>query len=272
MRIPKQLVGAGYALAAVGLGIVLVQPTGGQAPAGYKGPRLANGKPDLNGVWQTNNAANWDLEPHPGAPSPVLAFGAAGAVQPGLGVIVGDEIPYLPAARGKKEENARNWLTADPEVKCYLPGVPRATYIGHPFQILQSNDFVLIGYQYASTSRSIPLRPRTEEAPVNTWMGDSVGRWDGDTLVVNSESFNDETWFDRAGNYHSDALRVTERYTPVDGNIIQYEATIEDPKVFSRPWTIRMPIYRRVEPNIQLLEFKCVEYVEELMYGHLKKR
>jgi hypothetical protein len=272
MRISKQLVGAGYALAAVGLGIVLVQPTAGQAPSGYQGPRLADGKPDLNGVWQTMNAANWDLEPHNGAPSPVLAFGAAGAVQPGLGVVDGDEIPYLPGARAKQEENARNWLTADPEVKCYLPGVPRATYIGHPFQIVQSHDFVLIGYQYASASRSIPLRARTEEAPVNTWMGDSVGRWEGDTLVVDSESFNDETWFDRAGNYHSDALRVIERYTPADANLIQYEATIEDPTVFSRPWTIRMPIYRRVEPNIQLMEFKCVEFVEELMYGHLKKR
>ena len=272
MRIPKQLAVFALALGGVALGLVLAQPTAGQAPSGYNGPRLADGKPNLNGIWQTMNAANWNLEPHAAAASPVLALGAAFAVPPGLGVVVGNEIPYLPAARAKKDENARNWLTADPEVKCYLPGVPRATYIGHPFQIVQSRNVVLIAYQFASASRSIPLKERTQEAPVSTWMGDPVGRWEGDTLVVDSESFNDQTWFDRAGNYHSDALRVVERYTPVDANIIQYEATMTDPNVFSRAWTIRMPIYRHVEENAQLIEFKCVEFVEELMYGHLKKR
>jgi hypothetical protein len=272
MRISRHLAGFAIAMGAVVFGLLLVKPTAGQAPVAYRGPRLADGKPNLNGVWQTINTANWNLEAHGGAPSPVLALGAAGAIPPGLGVVAGDEIPYLPGARAKKEENAKNWLTADPEIKCYLPGVPRATYIGHPFQIVQSRDVVLIAYQFASASRTIPLRERTAEAPVDTWMGDSVGRWDGDTLVVDTRSFNDQTWFDRAGNYHSEALRVVERYTPIDGNIFQYEATIEDPKVFSRPWTISMPVYRRVDKNAQLIEFKCVEFVEELMYGHLKKK
>ena len=267
---------AGWLIVATGLAVILsaVRPAVGQPPTGRASgvARMPDGKPNLNGIWQTLSTANWDLEPHAAAPSPVLALGAAGAIPPGLGVVQGGPIPYLPEALNRKKENAKNWLIADPEVKCYLPGVPRATYKPHPFQIVQSRNVILIAYQYASASRTIPLKARTEEAAVDTWMGDSVGRWDGDTLVVDSESFNDSTWFDRAGNYHSGALRVVERYTPIDANIIQYEATIEDPKVFSRPWTIRMPIYRHVETNAQLIEFKCVEFVEELMYGHLRKK
>ena len=265
--VASMLVVAG-AVAAI---VVAVQPTEGQGRA-YRGPRTADGKPNLNGIWQTMNTANWNLQTHAAGPSAVIALGAVGAVPPGMGVVEGEEIPYLPAARAKKDENQKNWLTADPQIKCYLPGVPRATYAGHPFQIVQSPKVVLIAYQYASASRSIPMRARTEEAPVDTWMGDSVGRWDGDTLVVDAKSFNDQSWFDHAGNYHSDALHVVERYTPVDGNLINYEATIEDPKVFSRPWKISMPLYRHVEKNAQLIEFKCVEFVEELMYGHLRKK
>jgi hypothetical protein len=272
----KRLVGFVLVLGALAVLFAVVRPTAGQAPAGvqqaFRGPRTPDGKPNLNGIWQTLNTANWNLEAHQAAPSPVLALGAAGAIPPGPGVVEGDEIPYLPPALAKKRENAKNWLTADPEVKCYLPGVPRATYMPHPFQIVQSRDVLLIAYQYASASRSIPIKARTEEAPVDTWMGDSVGRWDGDTLVVDTKSFNDQSWFDRAGNHHSDALHVVERYTPIDANIINYEAMIEDPKVFSRPWKISMPIYRHVEKNAQLIEFKCVEFVEELMYGHLKKK
>jgi hypothetical protein len=262
------LLGAMVAIA----GAAVLRPTNGEAQAGAAFPRLSDGRPDLNGIWQALNEANWDLEPHAAAPAAVLEMGAAGAIPPGLGVVEGGTIPYLPGARARKEENARNWLRADPEVKCYQPGVPRATYMPHPFQIVQSRDVILIAYQYASAARTIPIGRRPYEPAVDTWMGDSVGRWNGDTLVVEAEAFNDRTWFDRAGNYHSEALRVVERYTPIDRNIIQYEATITDPKVFSRPWTISMPIYRRVEKNAQLIEFKCVEFVEELMYGHLKKR
>jgi hypothetical protein len=249
--------------------------TSGQGPApvqGSIGPRTPDGKPNLNGIWQALNTANWDLEPHHARPSPMLAFGAAGAVPPGPGVVEGDEIPYQPWAAAKKKENAANWLTADPEVKCYLPGVPRATYMPFPFQIVQTPNTIVIAYEYANASRVIPIANEKEESPADMWMGDSLGRWDGDTLVVDVKSFNDRTWFDRAGNFHSEALHVIERYTPIDANAINYEATIEDPKVFTRPWKITMPLYRRLEKNAQLLEFKCVEFVEELMYGHLRKR
>ena len=252
---------------------VTIRPSAGQAPAAgaYRGPRTPDGKPNLNGIWQTLSTANWDLQAHAAAPSPVIALGAVGAVPPGPGVVEGNEIPYKPAALAKKKENAANWLTADPEIKCYLPGVPRATYLPHPFQIIQSPQNVLIAYQFGDAHRLIPVMIRKEDAPIDSWMGDSVAKWEGDTLVVDAKSFNDQTWFDRAGNYHSDALHVIERYTPVDANTINYEATIEDPNVFTRPWKISMPIHRLVGKNAQLMEFKCVEFAEELMYGHLRK-
>jgi hypothetical protein len=242
----------------------------GQAPA-YKAARTADGKPNLNGIWQANTTANFDLEPHPAKPSPVIAFGAAGAIPAGLGVVDGDTIPYKPEALAKKKANGENWLTLDPEVKCFMPGVPRATYMPFPFQIVQTPTAVLIAYEFASASRVIDMTGPVE-TPVDSWMGYSVGKWDGDTLVVDVKGFNDQTWFDRAGNYHSEALHVVERYTPTSPNTLQYEATIEDPNVFTRPWKISLPLYRRIEKNAQLLEFKCVEFVEELMYGHLRKQ
>ena len=242
----------------------------GQARA-YRAPRTPDGKPNLNGIWQAMNSANWDLQDHAARPSPVVAMGALGAIPGGLGVVEGGEIPYLPAAAAKKKENFDNWLTRDPIVKCYLPGVPRATYMPFPFQIVQTPDAVLIAYEFASASRTVYMNGK-ETSPIDTWMGWSNGRWEGETLVVDVTSFNDQTWFDTAGNYHSDALHVVERYTPTGPDHLMYEATIEDKNVFSRPWKIRMPLYRRIEPRAQLLEFKCVEFVEELMYGHLRKR
>jgi hypothetical protein len=236
----------------------------------YRAPRTHDGKPDLNGIWQANNSANWDLESHAARPSPVLSLGAAGAVPASLGVVEGDEIPYKPEALAKKKENAQKWLTLDPEVKCYLPGVPRATYMPFPFQIVQTPAAILMAYEFASASRVISMTGPVE-APIDAWMGYSAGRWDGDTLVVDVKGFNDQTWFDRAGNFHSDQLHVVERYTPISQDALMYEATIEDPQVFTRPWKISMPLYRRLEKNAALLEFKCVEFVEELMYGHLRK-
>jgi hypothetical protein len=202
----------------------------------------------------------------------VLELGAIAAVPAGLSVVEGNEIPYQPWAAAKKKENYENWLTRDPEVKCYLPGIPRATYMPYPFQIVQThNNDILMAYEYASASRIIKMG-KTEPPPVDTWMGQSAGRWDGDTLVVDTIGFNDQTWFDRAGNFHSDALHVIERFTPKTPDLVDYEVTIEDPKVFTRPWKIQMPLYRRQGQNAQLLEFKCVEFVEELMYGHLRKK
>ena len=247
-----------------------VMATASQAEA-YKAPRTADGKPDLNGIWQALNTANWDIQEHAARPGQVVALGAVGAVPAGLGVVEGNEIPYLPAAAAKKTENFENRLTADPEIKCYLPGVPRAAYMPYPFQIVQTPNYILMAYEYAGATRTIYM-DKAPPSPADSWMGHSVGHWDGDTLVVDVTSLNDQTWFDRAGNFHSDALHVVERYTPLSPGALAYEATIEDPKVFSRPWKMSMPIYRHLEKNAQLLEFKCVEFAEELMYGHLRKQ
>ncbi|MBM3778289.1 MAG: hypothetical protein FJW23_08620 [Acidimicrobiia bacterium] len=242
---------------------------GAQSPS-YRAPRTADGKPSLDGIWQAINTANWDLEPHAARPGPLVPLGAAGAVPAGQGVVKGGEIPYQPWALAKRQEHRQNWLALDPEVRCYLPGVPRATYMPFPFRIIQGADTIIVAYEYASAVRTIAMTG-AGDPPADAWMGWSQGRWEGETLVVDVRGFTDRTWFDRAGNFHSEALRVVERYTRTGPDAIQYEATIEDPKVFTRPWTIVMPLYRRLEPDVQLLEFKCVEFVEELMYGHLKK-
>jgi hypothetical protein len=261
--------GAGVVLASVVLGLVAACSTA--SPQAYRAPRTPDGAPDLSGIWQSNNTANWDLEAHAASKGPVFALGAAFSVPPGLGVVAGDGvIPYLPDALAKKKANGESWTTLDPEVKCYMPGIPRATYMPFPFQIVQAADHILMTYEFASASRVVRMNSK-EQSPAPAWMGWSIGRWDGETLVIEVTDHMEETWFDRAGNHHSDALKVTERYSAVDANTLQYEATIEDPKVFSRPWTISMPLYRRREPDIQLMEYKCVEFAEELMYGHLRK-
>jgi len=242
-------------------------------------PRTPDGRPDLNGVWQALSTANFDLEDHGSGPSPVLLMGALGATPPGESVVDGGRIPYRPEALAKRNENRKNavpgtpgrHLQADPELNCFLPGVPRATYLPHPFQIFQSSTVIWMVYQYSYARREIPLGAPTE-APYESWMGWSNGRWEGDTLVVDVTGFNGETWFDRSGNYHSDALRVVERYTPIGAYHLMYEATIEDPKTFTRPWTISMPLYRRIDRNVRLLEFKCPELVEELHMGEYRKR
>jgi len=254
-------------MAALWVGAV---PTIGQAQT-YKAPRTADGKPDLNGIWEALNTANWDIQDHAARAGPMVALGAAFSVPAGLGVVEGNEIPYLPAAAAKKKENAEHWLAADPEIKCYLPGVPRATYMPYPFQIIQTPHYILMAYEFAAASRTIYMNS-SQKSPNDTWMGWSVGHWEGDTLVVDVTSFNDQTWFDRAGNFHSDGLHVVERYTRISPDALDYEVTLEDPKVFSRPWKMRMPLYRRLEKNAQLLEYKCVEFAEELMYGPLRKQ
>ena len=278
------------ALAAAAVGAVIatsITQTAGQAPAAR--PASIEGKPNLSGIWQANNEANWDLQAHAALPgavtqqgiyaydyarvpaAPVLALGAGGAVPGALGVVQGDgQIPYKPEALRIKQANAEHWIDRDPEIKCYLPGVPRATYMPYPFQITQSTNKIHIGYEFSNAARTIHL-DKVEGPPDDAWMGHSVGRWDGDTLVVDVTNFNDRTWLDRAGNYHSDALHLVERFRLMSPDIIWYEATIEDPKVFTRPWRIAMPLYRRVEPNMQLLEYQCIPFVEEFLYGNLRK-
>ncbi len=250
--------------------------------ADFEPPRLSNGNPDLNGIWQALGSAHYDIEPHtarhamalregPQGPLPaaeVVHLGAVGAVPGSMGIIAGGgRIPYTPEARALKEENHANWLERDPEIKCYMPGVPRATYMPFPFQIFQNEDNVFIAYEFAGAVRDIYLQD-VGPAETDAWMGQSVGRWEGDTLVVEVTGQNDQTWFDRAGSHHSNQLVVTESYTLVSPNHIQYEATMEDPMVFTEPWTIRLPLYRRVDEGARLMDFKCVEFVEELVFGH----
>jgi hypothetical protein len=248
-------------------------PASPAAPAAaqtYRAPRTADGRPNLNGIWQALNEANWDLEPHAAAQGPVYALGAQFSIVPGIGVVDGGTIPYKPEALAKKKENFANRLKADPEIKCYMGGVPRSTYLPYPFQIIQGKDTVMMAYTFAGAVRIINMGKPTE-APTDSWMGWSNGRWEGETLVVDVTGLNDQTWFDRAGNYHSDALHVVERYTPRSADTLMYEATIEDKNVFTRPWKISMPLYRRVERNAQLMEYKCPEFAEEALYGHLRK-
>jgi hypothetical protein len=250
----------------------------------YRVPRLTNGRPDFNGIWQVLNTANYDIEAHMARPAmalrtgpygpvpaaPVLALGAIGAVPPGMGVVEGGALPYRPEALTRRTENQEKWLSQDPEIRCYLPGVPRATYMPYPFQILQSANTFFIAYEYAGAVRDILFKD-PGPPPVESWMGQSVGRWEGDTLVVDVTGFNDRTWFDRSGNHHSEELHVVERYTRTSPDVMWYEATIEDPKVFTRAWKMSMPLYRRQEKNAQLMDFKCVEFVEELIYGQWRK-
>jgi hypothetical protein len=218
--------------------------------AGQAMPRTADGKPDLSGFWQAVNTAAWDLLPHPAEPD----------VPAGLGVVDGGAIPYTAAAAAKQRDNHANRAMLDPAGKCWLPGVPRATYMGFPFQIVQTPAQTSILYEYAHAVRNIYMNSQHPRGPIEWWMGDSRGRWEGDTLVVDVVHFNDRTWFDKAGNHHSEQLHVVERYTPVGLNHIDYEATIEDPEVFTRPWKISMPLYRRVDSNMQLLEYECYQF------------
>jgi hypothetical protein len=249
----------------------------------YEPSRLPGGRPDLNGIWQALNEANFDLEAHTARPAmslragpygslptpKVLYLGAVGAVPGGLGVVEGGAIPYRPEALAIRAENQANWIDRDPEIKCYLPGVPRATYMPHPLQILQSESAFFIAYEYAGAVRNVYLE-KPSAPTLQSWMGESVGHWEGDTFVVEVTGFNDLSWFDRSGNFHSDGLRVVERYTRTAPNVVTYSATIEDDQTFTQPWTITMPLYRRLDRDT-LLEFKCVEFVEELMFGQWRK-
>ena len=235
-------------------------------------PRTADGRPDFNGIWQAINTANWNIEPHAADFGPVVEMGAIGAIPAGLGIVEGDEIPYTPEARQQQQLNQADWLANDPLVKCYMPGIPRANYLPFPFQIVQSTDTIIFAYEFASASRIVYVDQPDYEAPILSWMGHNLASYDGDTLVIDVTDQVPDTWFDHAGNHHSDALRVTERYTYMGPNVIRYEATLEDPNTYTEPWRISFPLYRRLDENMQLLEFKCVEFTEELLYGDLRKQ
>ena len=250
-----------------------------QVPSGYKAPRSKNadGSPDINGIWQVLNTANWDLLSRPQQPGPMSELGAMFFVPPGRGVVEGDQIPYRPEAAARKKQNFANRLKAeafnsesgDPEMKCYMPGLPRATYMPYPFQILQGHREILFVYQFAKASRVVHMNKKVE-ATVDSWMGTSNGRWEGDTLVIDVTGLNGQAWLDRAGNFASENARVVERYTPLTPYHLQYEATIEDSTVFTRPWKISMPLYRVIDPGAEMLEVNCVELSEEVLYGKIR--
>jgi hypothetical protein len=283
--------GKGSAIAAVTVAIAAVLVTAitrKATPASAAGPDLGRiaGKPDFSGIWEANNTANWDLLTHEARPmvaqpgllpntevlaAPVVALGSLGWVPPGVGVVEGEEIPYKPWAAARKKENQEHWLDRDPEIKCFQPGIPRGLYMPHPFQIIQSATKIQMIFEYANAQRTIHLT-KMEPYPNVLWMGYAVGHWEGDTLVVDVSDFTDGIWFDRAGDFASDQLHVIERYSLAGKDVIHYEATIEDPQVFTRPWKISMPLYRRVDPNAQLMDFRCVSMVEETIYGHLRKQ
>jgi hypothetical protein len=285
IRLNASMIAVAAAAAVVGAAISASVTQSAGAPAR---PGDIAGRPNFSGIWQANNEAHWDVQAHAARPgavmqpgvypfeytqvaaAPVVALGAAAGVPASLGVVQGDgEIPYTPDALAIKKQNAEHWIDRDPELKCYLPGIPRAMYMPYPFEITQSTNKIHMAYAFATTARTIHL-DEVDPPPADTWMGHSVGRWEGNTLVVDVANFNDKTWFDRAGNFHSDALHLVERFTLATPDVIQYEVTIEDPKVFTRPWRISMPIYRRMEPNMQLLEYRCTEFAEEFLYGHIR--
>jgi len=231
--------------------LVTLQAQAARPP--YAPPKTADGQPDISGFWQVASTAAWDIQDH----------GASLGVPAGKGVVEGNEIPYRPEALAKKQQNYANRATADPEAKCYLPGVPRITYMPFPFQILQTKNQVNILYEFNHAIRYVFMDKPHPPGHIDWWMGDSRGHWEGDTLVVDVIHFNEDTWFDRAGNHHSDALHVVERYTPLGPDHVNYEVTIEDPKVFTRPWKMSMPLYRRKDANMELLEYECYEYLME---------
>jgi hypothetical protein len=213
-------------------------------------PRTPAGKPDFSGIWEALTKADYNIEPHTASRlSPASA-----------GIVTGGELPYKPEMVAKRKQNFEARATADTEAKCYLPGVPRIMYIPHPFQIVQTPDLVLMLFEYVHATRNVFMNSPHLKGPLDWWMGDSRGTWDGDTLVVDANNFNEETWFDRAGNFHSDALHVVERYTLADRDHINYAATIEDPKVFTRPWIINLVFYRHTEPNFRLLDYECYAF------------
>src|SRR5512134_1064215 len=224
------------------LGLLLAASAGAQQRSSSGLPRLANGKPDLSGVWQAATTANWNVLTH-GASAGPPEYGALLATPPGYGIVDGDEIPYLPAAAEQQRRNYDNRIKDDSELKCYLHGVPRANYMPYPLQICHSDDHLLIAYQFAGAARIVNLGAPQPSA-IDSWMGISNARWDGDTLVVDVSGFNGQAWLDRAGNHASAALKVVERYTPAGPDAIDYSATLEDPQTYSRPWTMRFRLLR----------------------------
>jgi len=247
--------------------VALMSSAGAQTP---QRPATIAGHPNFNGIWQAMNTAYWNLEAHPAeALNDFWGLGAIAAIPAGKSVITGDgKIPYLPAALEQRNKNRSLWPAADPEAKCFMLGVPRVTYHNMPFQIFQGTGDVLMVYPFAATNRVIFMNDKSEPA-ADTWMGKSMGAWEGNVLVITTIGMNGKTWLDRAGNFASGDAKVTERFTLLDSDHIRYQATLEDPKTYSRPWTIEMPLYRLIDQNAEVLEHKCVPFADKLLYSDL---
>jgi hypothetical protein len=222
---------------------------GAEIPPAASGlPRAADGKPDFSGIWQSLGGADYGLEPH-------LATKDG---PPGAGAVEGNVIPYRPAALAQRARNFASRATADPRNKCFTLGTPRGLYNNEPFQILQRPRDLTVIYEFGHPVRTIHTNGTEHpDGHIDFWLGDSRGHWDGDTLIVDVTDFNGETWLDRVGNFNSDELHLVERWSYVDRNTLRYRATFEDPKVYTRPWSLELLFYRRLEPNVQLIENYC---------------
>ncbi|HEV3199232.1 MAG TPA: hypothetical protein VGZ73_15065 [Bryobacteraceae bacterium] len=227
--------------------VVALAPISAANAQAYTPPRTVDGQPDLQGIWQVRSSPDKDLEKVKGL-----------IVEPKNG-----KIPYQPAALAQKKQNEKNSAAADPLNKCYMPGVPRLNLLAYPLQIFQTGDEVAIAYEYIHNWRNVYLKRSKHLDAIDFWQGDSIGHWEGDTLVVDVADLNDQTWFDKAGDFHSDALHVTERYTRTGPDTLRYEATIEDPKTFTMPWKISVDLHRNTQPNGRLLEYEC-HYLADL--------
>ena len=248
---------------------IAVTASAAAAQAQLDRPARISGHPNFNGIWQAMNAAYWNLEGHSAEGlSNFWQLGAIAAIPAGQSVVRGGTIPYKAEALAKRNENRAKWPANDPEAKCYMLGVPRVTYHNMPFQIFQAEGDLLMVYPFAPANRIIYMTDRTE-LPVDSWMGKSMGAWDGDVLVVTTKWQNGESWLDRAGNYASSKLTVTERFRLLSPNHLLYEATLDDPQTFTQPWTIEMPLYRMIDQQAQLLEHKCVTFADGLLYQDL---
>jgi hypothetical protein len=246
--------------AAQGRGGAAPPPAGrgarGAATPAYTGPRTPDRRPDLNGIWQVLGTAHYNLEAH----------SASEGIPAGFSVVEGGTIPYKPEALAQRNKNFQNRLQDDPIRRCFMPGIPRATYMPFPFEITQQGNHMLFAYEFAHAARTVFLDATPHMEDLDFWMGDGRGTWEGDTLVINTISLGDRTWFDQAGNFHSHSLKVTERFTPTDATHLNYEVTIDDPEVFTRPWKMNMTIYKRVERNLELLDYECAEHVYEKLF------
>ena len=208
----------------------------------YTAPRAAgdSSHPDISGIWQAKAAVGDDIE--------------KSIVDP-----PNKKIPYLPAAAAKAKQNAANKAKLDPIGKCYNPGLPRMIYMNYPIQIFQTPKYIPIVSEYSHTYGIIYMDGSPHVDYIPFWLGDSRGHWDGDTLVVDALSFNDQTWLDKAGNFHSDQLHLVERFTRTAADTLTFEATISDPKVFSKDWKISVPLTLDKKPNARLMEYECQE-------------